>query len=155
MGGCINQSRFRLHGQLRRRYNVLPYSYVAISRLSKFSMAKKKAAVPKKSAGDQPDFETSLAEVERIVANLESGELGLSESLQQYESGIKQLKRCNKLLDAAEQRVSQLAGFDADGNPVTEPFDQSSKRTGAGRTTKGATGNDQRSESMDDEAGLF
>jgi exodeoxyribonuclease VII small subunit len=122
-------------------------------------MAKKKAASPKKSSDDGPDFEASLAEVERIVADLESGDLGLTESLQQYETGIKRLKRCHKLLDAAEQKVSLLSGFDADGNPITEPIDQSSQRTGAPRTAKRSIksrgGDDSESETVDDGAGLF
>jgi exodeoxyribonuclease VII small subunit len=124
-------------------------------------MAKKRAN-PTKKTDDGPDFEASLAEVEKIVAKLESGELGLTESLQQYETGVKQLKRCQGLLDAAEQKVSLLSGFDADGNPITESMDQSSQRTGSGRTAKRSkrtsaapTGEDPGKETVDDEAGLF
>lgn len=125
-------------------------------------MAKKRSSPAKKTTDDSPDFEASLAEVEKIVAKLESGELGLTESLQEYETGIKQLKRCHGLLDAAEQKVSLLSGFDADGNPTTEPMDQSSQRTGSGRTvnrskhtSNASTGEDPDTESVDDEAGLF
>ena len=122
-------------------------------------MAKKKAASPKKSSDDGPDFEASLAEVERIVADLEGGNLGLTESLQQYETGIKRLKRCHTLLDAVEQKVSLLSGFDADGNPITEPVDQSSQRTGAAgplrAQPRSRAGDDSESETVDDEAGLF
>jgi exodeoxyribonuclease VII small subunit len=89
-------------------------------------MAKKKSTTARsgKNQGKQDDetdldFESSLAEVEQIVARLEGGELGLTESLQQYETGIQQLKHCHSLLNAAQQRVSLLSGFDADGNPVT------------------------------------
>jgi exodeoxyribonuclease VII small subunit len=87
-------------------------------------MARKKASTspPDQSESEAFDFEASLAEVEQIVSQLEGGELGLSESLQQYEMGIRHLKRCHGLLAAAQQRVSLLSGFDADGNPVTEPF---------------------------------
>lgn len=87
-------------------------------------MAKKKSTtrVKVKEDGGEFDFESSLAEVEEIVAKLESGELGLTESLEQYETGIKQLKRCHALLDAAEQRVSLLSGFDAEGNPIAPPM---------------------------------
>ena len=99
-------------------------------------MAKKKANPAKKRTDKGADFEASLAEVEQIVARLESGELGLTESLEQYEKGIKQLKRCHGLLDAAEQKVSLLSGFDADGNPITEPMDPMSQRTGSDRPAK-------------------
>ena len=125
-------------------------------------MAKKKANAAKKSTAKGPDFEASLAEVEQIVARLESGELGLTESLQQYEMGIKRLKRCHHLLNAAEQRVSLLSGFDADGNPVTEPMDQLSQRSGSGRSTKrskrtseASNDKDPDTGSVDDGAGLF
>ena len=118
-------------------------------------MAKKKAAGSQKTSEAPTDFEASLSDVEKIVASLESGELGLSESLQQYETGIKRLKQCHKLLDAAEQKVSLLSGFDADGNPITEPIDTTSQRTGAGRSAKRSRGADPDAESVDDDAGLF
>ena len=118
-------------------------------------MAKKrssKRAVERQEA--EFDFETSLAEVEQIVAKLESGELGLTESLEQYETGIKQLKRCHALLDAAEQRVSLLSGFDADGNPVAPPIEKTEarddRRKGAGKSRPGATATEKAAEGADD-----
>lgn len=116
-------------------------------------MAKKKVlsrqAAPQPGQ-PEPDFESALAEVEQIVAALESGQLGLSESLEQYEQGIKRLKRCHALLAAAEQRVSLLAGFDADGNPLTEPMEPSDFRTGAGRR-RGVRHADSDHQHQDDE----
>ncbi|MDG2221868.1 MAG: exodeoxyribonuclease VII small subunit [Rubripirellula sp.] len=91
-------------------------------------MAKKKASSPKTTSPKPKkpvDFESSLAEVEQIVRQLETGELNLTESLGQYELGIKRLKQCHQVLEAAEQRVSQLAGFDADGNPIQHSLDDS------------------------------
>ena len=87
-------------------------------------MAKKKpttTSTGNKSDQQSFDFEESLGSVEGIVSQLESGELGLTASLQKYEQGIRELKQCQTLLDAAEQKISQLSGFDADGNPVTTP----------------------------------
>ena len=111
-------------------------------------MAKKKKMSPKESS-PQPvaareedlNFEKALSDVEAIVGELESGSLGLSESLQQYEEGIRQLKRCHQLLDSAEQRVSLLAGFDADGNPVQEAFSADSSPEGSNRNASGKGGN--------------
>ena len=109
-------------------------------------MAKKKKTVPNESSPESVaereedlNFEKALSEVEAIVGELESGSLGLSESLEQYEEGIRQLKRCHQLLDSAEQRVSLLAGFDADGNPVQEVFsaDSSSERSNRNASGKG------------------
>ena len=171
--GLVRYNQFpvcSLHASARSLFDALAIQrYNAILILTSHShdcqrntMAKKKANPAKKSTAKGPDFETSLAEVERIVARLESGELGLTESLQQYETGIKQLKRCHRLLDAAEQRVSLLSGFDADGNPITEPMDPLAQRTGSGRsakrskrTSEASTGEDPDPESIDDRAGLF
>lgn len=81
-------------------------------------MAKKK--VKKQS----PTFEQSLAELEEIVAKLEGGQLGLADSLDQYERGVKHLKSCYRLLSNAERRIELVRGLDASGEPQTEPFDE-------------------------------
>jgi exodeoxyribonuclease VII small subunit len=44
------------------------------------------------------DFEKSLQHLEKIVNNMESGELGLEESLEQFEQGIKLAKTCQDTL---------------------------------------------------------
>lgn len=109
----------------RRLYNLLRYSYVAITSLSKIRMPSKKSAA--KPAPDRTDdagsFELSLRELKKIVSELEGGELDLTGSLQRYEQGIGRLKECHEFLAAAEQRVSQLVGFDAEGNPVLQPVE--------------------------------
>ncbi|GAB6165335.1 hypothetical protein JCM19992_13350 [Thermostilla marina] len=75
------------------------------------------------SPSDQPTFEESLAELERIVARLESGELGLDESLAEYERGVSLLRGCHRRLKDVEAKIRILTGTDEDGEPVTEPFD--------------------------------
>ncbi len=86
-------------------------------------MAKQNFQTP---TNDEPvvTFEESLAKLERSVRQLEEGKLGLSESLQCYEEGVKQLKQCYRDLESAERKIELLAGVDAEGNPVTEPFDE-------------------------------
>ena len=84
-------------------------------------MAKKKLV---KSESDAPSFEESLGELEAIVGELEGGKLGLSDALARYEEGVAHLKSCHQLLQRAERRIELLSGVDADGNPVTEPFDE-------------------------------
>jgi exodeoxyribonuclease VII small subunit len=69
-------------------------------------------------------FEAAVDEIEQIVQRLESGQLDLAQSLEQYSHGIDTLKECHQLLADAERRVTLLSGFDADGNPVTTPIDQ-------------------------------
>jgi exodeoxyribonuclease VII small subunit len=84
------------------------------------SMAKKKTTTRDEFAAS---FEESLEELEKIVAELESGKLGLSEALARYEEGVKHLKGCQRLLESAERKIELLRGVDADGNPITEPFE--------------------------------
>lgn len=123
-------------------------------------IAKKKSAT--KSSAEVP-FEQSLAELEEIVEELEGGELGLNESLERYEQGVARLRACQQQLESAERRIELLAGVDADGNPVTEPFDDESsasldEKGGSGSrrrktaTTK-RTGNSSRR--VDDSGSLF
>jgi exodeoxyribonuclease VII small subunit len=68
-------------------------------------------------------FEQALAELERIVRELENGQIGLEESLASYEKGIGLLKRCYGQLQQAEQRIVLLKGLDADDQPVTQAFE--------------------------------
>ena len=53
-------------------------------------------------------FEESIKELEKIVEKLEKGDIGLDESLELFEKGIKLSKVCNKMLDKAEKKVSVL-----------------------------------------------
>jgi len=84
-------------------------------------MSKKKPAPREELTGS---FEESLGELERIVAELESGKLGLSDALARYEEGVKHLKGCQQLLESAERKIELLSGVDAEGNPITAPFDE-------------------------------
>jgi exodeoxyribonuclease VII small subunit len=85
-------------------------------------MAKKKPTARDECAST---FEESLEELEKIVSELESGKLGLSDALERYEHGVKHLKSCQHLLERAERKIELLSGVDADGNPITEPFEES------------------------------
>jgi exodeoxyribonuclease VII small subunit len=55
-------------------------------------------------------YEQALAELENIVASLESGKLQLDETMQLYERGQALIRHCVELLDKAELRLKQLAG---------------------------------------------
>ena len=55
-------------------------------------------------------FGDGLAELERIVASLESGELDLEESLTRYERGVSLLRMLQARLTDAQQRVTVLLG---------------------------------------------
>ncbi len=68
-------------------------------------MPKKSAS---KKAGTMPDFEAALAELEKIVEKMESGEQSLEESLKSFQRGIELTRVCQKGLKEAEQRVEKL-----------------------------------------------
>lgn len=68
-------------------------------------------------------FEASLTELQKIVNDLEEGNLGLEPSLARFEEGIGLLRSCYRILEEAEQKIEILTGMDAAGNPVSEPFD--------------------------------
>lgn len=53
-------------------------------------------------------FEAAFAELEAIITRLESGELTLEESVEQFARGRQLAEHCQALLDKAELRVSTL-----------------------------------------------
>lgn len=65
-------------------------------------------------------FEAALAELERIVQEMEGGRLPLEESLAAYRRGSELLKHCQQQLSDAERQIQilengALRAFDADG----------------------------------------
>lgn len=78
---------------------------------------------PNETATEQPTFESALSRIEAIVHELEEGQTGLADSLARYEEAVRLLKQCYGLLENAERKIELLVGFDAAGNVVTEPFD--------------------------------
>jgi exodeoxyribonuclease VII small subunit len=53
-------------------------------------------------------FESSLQELERIVKELEKGDLPLEQSLALFESGMRLSAECKRQLEEAESRVEIL-----------------------------------------------
>ena len=68
-----------------------------------------------------PDFEKTLAELEKLVENLEEGELSLDESLSGFKRGIELTRRCQSVLDNAQQTVEQL--LDNEDEESLKPFE--------------------------------
>jgi exodeoxyribonuclease VII small subunit len=68
-------------------------------------------------------FEEAMVELERVVAQLESGDAPLDKSIDLYERGAALRKICESRLKDAELRVQKIIQG-ADGAAVgTEPFD--------------------------------
>jgi exodeoxyribonuclease VII small subunit len=79
------------------------------------------------SSGDaKPAFEAALEQLQNTVKKLESGELTLEQSLQQFEEGVRLTRICQEQLSAAEKRVEILmkVGTSESGEPKAElqPF---------------------------------
>ncbi len=66
-------------------------------------------------------FEESLQRLEKIVANLEQGELSLAESIQLFEEGMRLSMACKLELDEAEGKIQVLVK-QRDGSHKAEPF---------------------------------
>jgi exodeoxyribonuclease VII small subunit len=72
----------------------------------------------KPSKSTKPNFEQAVAELEAIVAQLESGQLPLETSLAAYKRGAELLQLCQQSLSNAEQQVrilndaNQLSAFE-------------------------------------------
>ncbi len=62
------------------------------------------AAKPQKPVS----FEAALAELEKVVADMETGKLSLEESLAAYQRGAELLQQCRGRLEDAQQRVRVL-----------------------------------------------
>jgi exodeoxyribonuclease VII small subunit len=60
-------------------------------------------------------FEKSIAELDKIVKQLEKGELSLDESLKQYEKAMVLARKCQQVLNEAETRVQMLSTSTAEG----------------------------------------
>jgi exodeoxyribonuclease VII small subunit len=54
------------------------------------------------------DFESAIAELERIVKQLEEGDLALDKSLALFERGVSLSRYCHDQLGSAERRIEQL-----------------------------------------------
>jgi exodeoxyribonuclease VII small subunit len=68
-------------------------------------------------------FEEALAQLEKIVSQLESGEAPLEKSIELYERGTALKAHCEARLKAAEAKVEKIT-LSAGGEPVgTEPLD--------------------------------
>jgi len=67
-------------------------------------------------------FEASLNELERIVKQLEDGDLALEESLKLFEDGVRLSRECRERLANAERRIEVLMKG-SDGTVSLEPVE--------------------------------
>ena len=53
-------------------------------------------------------LEEKLARIEEVIHKMEEPEVSLDDSFKLYQSGIEQLKDCNKMLDEVEKKMQIL-----------------------------------------------
>ncbi len=69
----------------------------------------------------QKTFEQSMKLLERIVQELEDGDLPLEKAIKKFEEGIKLTKLCSEKLDETEKKISILLK-DSEGQMTEKPF---------------------------------
>lgn len=69
---------------------------------------------------DAPSFESCLEELEKVVKELEGGDLSLERSIELFERGMGLSDTCRKQLEEAETRVEML--IRKEGKITAEPF---------------------------------
>ncbi|MGL4577240.1 MAG: exodeoxyribonuclease VII small subunit [Burkholderiaceae bacterium] len=72
--------------------------------------AKSSTENPDKSTSSPITFEAALAELEALVAKMESGELSLADSMAAYKRGTELVKQCAVQLEAAQDQLKVLEG---------------------------------------------
>jgi exodeoxyribonuclease VII small subunit len=78
----------------------------------------------------QLSFEQAVEQLEQIIERIESGEVPLEQSIQQYVQGTKLIERCRGILSRAESQIKQLSDQLAGDQPpgtTAEPGDASSQ----------------------------
>lgn len=68
------------------------------------------------------NFEQSMKQLEKIVQELESGDLPLEKAIKKFEEGIQLSKFCSQKLDETEKRITILMQ-DSEGNVSEMPFE--------------------------------
>lgn len=69
-------------------------------------------------------FDEAMQELETLLASIESGTLGLDETLDAYEKGIKLSKELEKQLDEKKGRIQKILGDDTVVSLETEESDE-------------------------------
>jgi exodeoxyribonuclease VII small subunit len=66
-------------------------------------------------------FEQSLKQLEKIVAELESGDIPIESAMKKFEEGVELSKYCSQILDETEKKVTLLMK-NSDNKIIETPF---------------------------------
>ena len=80
----------------------------------------------------EESYDAIVARLERVVGELESGQLTLEQSIDKFAEGVRLAKDASRKLDEAERRIDLLVRG-PDGGEETVPFD--AQASGGGRGT--------------------
>jgi len=82
-------------------------------------MARKPSKPEPQTAPDADlSYEQAVERLEQLVERIESGEIGLEESIAAYERGARLIARCRAILDQAETRNEELSARQIDAGEV-------------------------------------
>jgi exodeoxyribonuclease VII small subunit len=96
-------------------------------------MEKDKKISPKMS------FEEALGELEDVAMKLEGGELGLDDSIKEFEKGIRLARFCQQKLDEAERKIEILQkGADGEVKPERVAVKNDTGEIGEGEDLQGS-----------------
>jgi exodeoxyribonuclease VII small subunit len=73
-------------------------------------------------------FEQAMQQLEKIVQEMESGDLPLEKAVTKFEEGIELTRHCSRILDETEQKINLLMQ-DRAGNVVRKPFSSEESET--------------------------
>ncbi len=78
-------------------------------------------------------FEEAMRRLDEIVTAMESGEIGIEESLARYEEAMVLAAQCRRIIDEAEQRIKRIQ-LEADGTlretPLSGPAEDEAEEDG-------------------------
>jgi exodeoxyribonuclease VII small subunit len=86
-----------------------------------------KATEPQSPKGEAPEaYDQLVASLEKVVGELETGNLPLEQSLERFAEGMRLAREAQRKLDEAEQRIERLVRA-ADGSEEAVPLDGGEK----------------------------
>jgi len=83
------------------------------------------------AAGNEttPTFEEAVEQLEALIEQIESGEIGLEQAIEHYTRGTALIQRCRSILDAAQRRIAELTDTGDGGLVVAEEDGDSDDET--------------------------
>ena len=71
-------------------------------------------------AQEKLSFEKAMARLEKIVASIEEGKVGLEDSIKQFEEGMGLIQQCRSVLADAEMKIQRIQSADDGAAPAED-----------------------------------